>query len=426
MSATADSPFRRRPQRYTVVALCFAATFLCYIDRVNISVAVIPMAKELGWDAETQGRVLSLFFVGYLLTQILGGRLADRFGGKRVLGAGVLLWSLFTVLTPPAASLGLAALLLARVGMGLGEGVSFPSIYSLFSRWIPPRERARAVALNFSGIPLGTVFALVVTPWIALRLGWPWAFYLFGAAGLGWLAVWQRRAAAAPELDARVSALELREIRGGSGAPASAPAPPLRLLLRSTAVWAIIVGHFCNNWGGYVLLSWLPTYLTQQLGVPFESVGWFAMAPSVVSFLLLNVAGSLADRLIQGGMATSRVRKLMQSIGFAGPAAALVVVAHVESAPLAVLVMCVSAALAAFTSAGFGTNHLDIAPRHAGVLMGLSNTAGTLPGVIGVYVSGWIVATTGSWPLVFFVASGVYAAGLLFYLAFAKGEPEFA
>ena len=86
--------------RYTVVLMCFAATFVCYIDRVNISVAIIPMAEELNWDLETQGAILSSFYVGYLLMQVGGGFLADKFGGKMVLGLGVLIWSFFTIITP--------------------------------------------------------------------------------------------------------------------------------------------------------------------------------------------------------------------------------------------------------------------------------------------------------------------------------------
>ena len=125
-------------QRYTTTVLCFFAVFVCYIDRVNISVAIIPMAEEFGWDQSTQGLVLSSFFVGYLLTQIAGGWLADRFGGKVVLGFGVVFWSAFTIITPAAAFAGLSMLLLSRVGMGLGEAVTFPSIYSLFARWLPP------------------------------------------------------------------------------------------------------------------------------------------------------------------------------------------------------------------------------------------------------------------------------------------------
>ena len=86
--------------RYTVILMCCAATFVCYIDRVNISVAIIPMAEQFNWDVETQGRILASFYIGYLLMQIWGGRLADRFGGKLILGLSLLSWYLFTILTP--------------------------------------------------------------------------------------------------------------------------------------------------------------------------------------------------------------------------------------------------------------------------------------------------------------------------------------
>ena len=83
--------------RYTVILMCCAATFICYIDRVNISVAIIPMAEQYNWDLQTQGTVLSSYYVGYLLMQVMGGFLADCFGGKIVLGLGILLWSFFTI-----------------------------------------------------------------------------------------------------------------------------------------------------------------------------------------------------------------------------------------------------------------------------------------------------------------------------------------
>ena len=103
-----------------MISLATLAVFICYIDRVNISVAILPMAEELGWDKTTQGWVMSSFFIGYLITMIFGGWLADRFGGKKVLAAGVLLWSLFTMVTPPAASFGLLVLLAVRIAMGMG------------------------------------------------------------------------------------------------------------------------------------------------------------------------------------------------------------------------------------------------------------------------------------------------------------------
>ena len=152
---TAAPTGRSWPRRYNLVGLCFLSTFICYIDRVNISVAIIPMAEEFGWDQTTRGIVLSSFFYGYLATQVFGGWLADRFGGKIVLGIGVVWWSVFTLITPPAAALSFTVLFLARVGMGLGEGVAFPAIYNLYARWIPTQERARAAASTPAAFPWG-------------------------------------------------------------------------------------------------------------------------------------------------------------------------------------------------------------------------------------------------------------------------------
>lgn len=414
------------PQRHTVVLLSFLAVFVCYIDRVNISVAIIPMAEDLGWDRGTQGLVLSSFFIGYLMLQIGGGYLADRLGGKLVLGAGVLIWSLFTVLTPPAAFLGLAVLILARIGMGMGEAVTFPSIYSLYGRWLPLSERSRAVGLTNSGIPFGTVFALIMTPYIVEAFGWEWAFYLFGAVGVLWYLAWQRLATSRPEGHPAISAAELAHIQNGRGdGDSDAPAPPWYGFLKHRAVWAIIVAHFCNNWSLYVLLSWLPTFVNQGLGVDYKSVGWFAMVPHVASFAFLNIAGTLADRWIGSGADVGRVRKVMQSIGAGGIAVALLIVGEVETAWMAILIMSVGNALGAFVTGGFAVNHMDIAPRHAGTLMGITNTAGTIPGIIGVYVSGLILELTGSWALVFQVAAGVTLFGLAFFLLFSSSERLF-
>jgi len=413
------------PRRYLVVVLAFLSVFVCYIDRVNISVAIIPMAEDLGWSLGTQGTVLSSFFVGYLLLQIVGGRLADRFGGKVVLGTGVLLWSLFTILTPPAAWLGFTMLILVRIGMGMGEAVTFPSIYSLYSKWVPLSERSRAVGLTNSGIPLGTVFALVVTPIIVEKLGWEWAFYLFGAVGVLWFLLWQVSVTARPQNHPAVSPAELATIEETSAVGELDDAPKWTAFLKCAPVWAIIIAHFCNNWSLYVLLSWLPTFVNKGLGVDYASVGWVTMIPHIASFVFLNIAGNIADAMIRRGMDVGRVRKIMQTIGFGGIATALAIVGEVESAWTAIAIMTVGNALGAFVTGGFVVNHMDIAPRHAGTLMGITNTAGTIPGIIGVSVSGYILELTGSWALVFQVASGVTLFGLVAFLLLSSGKKIF-
>lgn len=307
-------------RRYTVIALSFLAVTNCYIDRVNISVAIIPMAEELGWYLETRGIVLASFAAGYITLQIIGGRLADRFGGKVVLGVGVILWSLFTLLTPPAAFLGLGALLLARIGLGAGEAVTYPSFFSLFGRWVPEGERVRAVGLANSGIPLGTIFGLVVTPLIISAWGWEWAFYLFGLVGFVWFVPWWFLVHASPAQHPTISAEERVLLEAEISERGDEPLPSIGIFLKSKAVWAIVVAHFCNNWSLYILITWLPTFVREGLGVPFESVGWLTMIPHVSSFVFINVAGQVADRMLASGMPVVRVRKIMQTIGCFGTA----------------------------------------------------------------------------------------------------------
>src|SRR5215469_8240618 len=201
------------PRRYTVVALLALATAICYVDRVNISIAIIPLARDRGYDAAATGLILSSFFWGYIGPQMLGGWLADRFGGKRVLTVGVLLWSLGTFLTPAAVQRSFGALLAMRALLGLGESVHFPTVHSLAARWTIAAERSRAISSYVTGVSFGTAVALLASPIIVVSLGWPAVFYISGTLGVIWLAAWLLKSADVPEKCAGISASELAIIR---------------------------------------------------------------------------------------------------------------------------------------------------------------------------------------------------------------------
>ena len=399
-----------------MVLLCFFSTFICYIDRVNISVAIIPMAEQFGWSDTERGLVLSSFFVGYLVTQVLGGWLAGRLGGKAVLGFGVLWWSLFTLLTPLSAFTSFPVLIAARIFMGLGEGVAFPATYNLLGRWVPLRERSRAAAFNLSAIPLGTLFAVTATPFIAIWFGWPMVFYSFGALGFIWFAFWWYYAGDRPVTDSGADTL------AGADGGAADRSVPWRQIFSKAPVWAIIVGHFCNNWGLYVLLSWLPSYFASQLGVNLRSVWIFIAPPWIASFLVSNVAGWIADRMIASGRSVTFTRKFLQTIGFLGPAVALGLLAGTTDAVTAVVLLSIGLGLASFTFAGAGCNHLDISPRHAGIIFGISNTAATVPGVVGVALTGFMVDQTGTYASAFYLTAAILVFGWLTFLVFGTGK----
>ena len=409
-------------RRYGVVGMCFAAVFVCYIDRVNISVAAIAMQSEFGWSETTKGLVLSSFFVGYMLTQAVAGWLADRFGGKLVLGFAVVWWSLFTVLTPWAAYASFAMLIAARIALGLGEAATFPASYGMFGRWVPENERARSISLLASGIPIGTLFALLTTGWIIENHGWPAVFYWFGAAGIVWAVAWFRFIHDDPASHPHISSAELDRIGVKAGEPRQRIVFPWRAFLKLPAFWALLVNHFCSNVLLYVALAWLPSYFRDAQGLSLTGAGLYSAAPWLSMFVLTNLAGWIADYLQRRGLSIVVVRKTMQTIGLAGGAVFLLLLRDVDSANVAVLLMCGALGLASFSISGFGTNHLDIAPKYAGMLLGITNTVGTIPGIVGVALTGWLVETTGSYDSVFMMVACVNLVGVVVWLLFAKGE----
>ncbi|MCY4342484.1 MAG: ACS family MFS transporter [Gammaproteobacteria bacterium] len=398
------------------------ALLIAYIDRVNISVAAIAMQESLGWSETEKGLVLSSFFIGYMAAQIVGGVLADRFGGKRVLGVSLVLWSALTALTPVAASTSFALLIVARIGLGLGEAPLSPAALNLFGKWVPEEERSRAVAFYSSAAILGTLFALLVTGWMVTLFGWPSVFYWFGALGLIYAVFWFTRVFETPDDHPRISSEE-RELLASNRPPQDAGVKiPWRELLSSPAVWALFVTFFCTSWSLYVFLSWMPSYFASVHGLNITSAGIYTMVPWASMFVMMNVAGWIADRMISRGSDLTFVRKLMQTIGLVGSGTFLYVTRFAASPEIAIASLSAALGLLAFAYSGSAPNVLDIAPRFGGVLFGIMNTLGTLPGIVGVALTGWIVETTGSYDTVLAVAAVISAVGAAAFLVFGSAK----
>jgi ACS family sodium-dependent inorganic phosphate cotransporter len=409
-SISSPSVAARRPAWHTVVPLCGAAVFISYIDRTNISVAAIPMQAEFGWTETAKGWVLSSFFVGYLVFMTAAGALANRYGGKLVLGAAVLWWSLFTALTPPAALTSFSALIGARIALGLGEAAVFPASINMIGRWVPAEHRSRAVALFASALSVGTMISLPITGWLVRAYGWSVPFYAFGAVGIAWAVAWFTMVSSgrSPHVEP----------------PATDRTIPWRRLLKSSAVWAIIIDHFCGNWALYVLLAWLPSYFKATFNVSLASAGLLSAAPWAVYFVMGNVAGWLADAMIRKGRSVTFVRKTVQ-IGSLVSCGAFLMLLQLASTPgVAMVLMCGAAGALACSLAGFAANSFDIAPRYADVIWGISNSVASLPGIIGVTVTGWLIDRTGSFNAPFFLTAAVGLAGAAVYLVYASGERQ--
>jgi MFS transporter, ACS family, solute carrier family 17 (sodium-dependent inorganic phosphate cotransporter), other len=395
---------------YTVVLLLLVAVFISYVDRTNISVGAIAMQAQLGWSETQKGLVLSAFFIGYMLMMLPSSALANRFGGKLVLGLAVVWWSFFTALTPSAAVISLSAIVSARIGLGMGEAAVFPACINMIGRWVPPLQRSRAVALVTSAAPLSTVFALPLTAYLIHRFDWPWPFYAFGIVGLVWAAVWFMGISSGGGYEVQV-APELRRI-------------PWKRILTLPSVWAIVITNSCFNWSFYLLLAWLPSYLKQSYGISLVNAGLLSAAPWLTSFLMANVSGWWADRMLRGGRPAGFVRKLMQTLGLVGGGVFLLTLPWASTLTAAVILTSAAAGLFALCFAGYAPNCLDIAPRHGDVVWGLSNTVGSLPGIFGIYLTGLMVDRTGSFAAPFYITTGVSLFGALVFLAFASGEKQ--
>ena len=429
-ASTAVSPAGSR----WLVSMTVLAVYICMIDRIAISIAIIPMAEENGWSPTVQGAVMSAFFLGYVTLQIPAGYLSDRFGGKWVLGLGVLFWSLFTLLTPASAALGISILLACRFLMGVAEAVTWPSIYSLYSRWVHPDRRASAVGLMNSGISGGSVIALICTPWLISVWSWQGAFYLYGLLGILWFAIWAPIARSRPTVktdwDASAAALaNTTSVQDEDQAEMlSQPVYPrltVRGMLRSRAVWAIAVAHICINWSLYLVLSWFPTFVNRELGADLQLAGFLALAPTLVSLIMAPTAGRLFDRLVARGADRLKIRRWMQSIAFLGISGAMLGITLTDSLVVSVTVITLSNALTAFSIGGFATNHLDIAPNQSGLLMGVTNTLAAVSSSLSVFVSGWIQTATGGWDAVFQTAAGVSLLGAVIYVRMSGVKREF-
>lgn len=327
-----------------------------------------------------------------------------------MLPLGVFVWSAATAAVPFVAG-DTKLLFVSRVLVGLGEGISPAAATDVIARTVPLEERSRAVAFVFNGFNIGSVLGLSAAPLIIETFGWKTVFFVFGAVGLLWvqwvgLGIYKRGGAMpgtpsdAAGPTARVSGLTGQrtmlpdpEVAAAVAATATATAAkedekeekkeeeaadeapvPWGQILRCTPLRALAYVHFCNNWGFYVLLAWLPSYFTQELEVNLTNASLFTLLPPLANIVVASFVGPLADSAIERGVAVSTVRKSAQAVAFLGPASFMTAACFADNPVATVGLLTVGLSLASFSYAGLYCNHQDMSPRYASILLGMTNT----------------------------------------------------
>lgn len=425
-------PWKNLPQRYKLIGTTSLAFVVCNMDKVNLSIAIIPMSHQFGWNSTTAGLVQSSFFWGYALSQLPGGWLAKIFGGRKVLEIGVLTWSLATALVPVLAGF-MPGLVLSRILVGIGEGVSPSAATDLIARSIPLEERSRAVAFVFGGLSVGSVTGLLLAPPLIQNFGWEAVFYIFGILGIAWflgfqfvkeeqpsfvadLISWSRTISSKKSLNTSLKDLD-----------ASLKDVPWKAFFQTRAVWAMIYTHFCGSWGHYTCLSWLPTYFSEELNLNLTEAAWVSVLPPLASIFVTTIASQLADNLIANGVETTTVRKICQTIAFLSPAVCMTLSSLDLGIPPweVVGILTGGLALSSFALSGLYCTHQDISPEYASILLGITNTVGAVPGIVGVALTGSLLDSTHSWSLSLFAPSiFFYLTGTIVWLAFASSKPQ--
>lgn len=438
------------PKRYVIVILTFICTSVCYIERVGFSIAYTAAADAAGIDQSSKGMILSTFYYGYACSQIPGGWVAQKVGGRRVLLFSFLLWSLTCAFVPLDPNR-VVILVIARLLVGVAQGFIFPSIHTVLAQWVPPHERSRSVSLTTSGMYFGAAAGMLVLPTL-VRLKGPQSVFLVEAAlGVMWSLLWLMYASDPPRSEhpkatAAGFGESLLPIKGNQKAKVAkvengahsvrTPKIPWKRIIFSLPVWAIVANNFTFHYALYVLMNWLPTYFELGLNRSLQEMGSSKMMPYLNMFLFSNIGGVIADHLITRRiLSVTKTRKVLNTLGFMMASFALMALPLFRTPDGVVFCSSVALGLLALGRAGFAVNHMDVAPRYAGIVMGVSNTAGTLAGIVGVDLTGRLLeaakaaqldlTSPDSWRAVFVIPGLLCILSSIVFLVLSTGERIF-
>ncbi len=382
---------------------------IVYGQRISVPIALVVMQAELNWTKETQGIVMTGFWVGYAAMQIPGGWLTTRWGPRRVVGAGLCTSSALHLCMPMAATISPAAMTALRVLQGVSQGVMVPGYAVLWSTWAPPSERSRLSSMPQIGGYVGQVVQLTLAGWqidleakrssappgpvLLLLGGWEAVFVLNSVIGLAWMLLWFSVVYDHPAQNPQCSVAERAYIAQRLAQETSVPgtrtavAPDARLkqrsgdqpiehsewscslykrMSRSQPVLAICAASFCHNVGNYMLVDGFPAYVRDVAGASMTSAGLAASLPQIAVALLTAVGAIVADYLRDGpGLSTRTVRRTMHTLGTGCNAVLLLLVGvgaldGISEGAIVAVLSCAVGVAGLTVGGGFGVNHLDV------------------------------------------------------------------
>jgi len=419
MNGARTGPPRTSNVRWFLIFWLFILSAVSYLDRVNISIAGGSIAEEYHLSDVQLGKVFSAMLVGYALFQTIGGRLADRYGSRRVLAGGVVWWGIFTALTAlvPADMAGALIVFVAvRFLLGAGEAVIYPSANQFIARWIPSPERGIANGWIFAGVGAGAGLTPLLITQIMVRYGWRSSFWVCSIIGFAAGAVWFICARDTPAEHPGVSAAELILINSGltQASHDLKALVPWRRVIKSKEVWAITLSYFCYGYVAWIFFAWFYRYLAKARGLDLKASAFYTMLPPVAMLVGSLLGGAVNDRLS---------KRLGPRVGRCGPAVFAMVGAglfialgsQVQSARLASVVLAGGAGALYLSQSSFWSVTVDIAGASSGSVSGFMNMGNQIGAAITASLTPWIAVRFG-WTTSFLVAAALCVLGAASWL----------
>lgn len=422
------------PKRLIVLLMAAVALALSAFCRQILAETVHAIMATRGWDSDDEMLIDDSFVWGYALSVLVGGVLSHHHGFKIVLGVGVVVNALATMLAPFALE-SFTGLIVSRTVAGAAEGLILPSAYVMFSKWTPLTERARSVSLiwgaSYLGGAVGSVWQLIIVQ-VEQELGYALVYIGMGVFGVVWFAFWLWAVVEQPEQHATMAQHERRFIL--DSVPRPKPGREKRRSARLSCfdwlrvvvnwpVMAIVISHLAFSLSIFVFNNTAPAFLRQYALYPTENEWLWQGLPLLLMFGVCLLGGCVADKLVQLRWHPTVVRQVFQLAGTVLPTLILVLLALTYLSPAIMTGMTIcGAALLGLQMAGFATDVLDVSPSFAGVVMAVTLIAASVPQIGSAFLMPFLLRKFHTWSVPFIVASAVNLFSALTWALCASGR----
>lgn len=426
---------KRTNVRWMVVVVLFLITVINYADRATISLAGPEIAKELQFDSVTMGYIFSAFGWSYVIAQLPGGWLLDRFGSKIIYALSIFFWSLFTLLTGAVGFFSgftaVALLFTLRFLVGASEAPSFPANSRIVAAWFPKNERGTASAIFNSAQYAATVIFAPLMGWLIHTFSWHYVFSVMGVLGMLFVLVWNKMIHD-PKDHPMANSAEVAYIEEGGGlvsmdesrkSGAKSEGPKLQYiaqLLKNRMMAGIYIAQYCINALTYFFITWFPVYLVKEKHMTILKAGFVAAIPAICGFLGGLLGGVISDVMLRRGYSLTVARKTPIVLGML-LSMAMVICNYVEAESAVIFFMALAFFGKGIGALGWAVNS-DTAPKQiAGLSGGVLNVCGNLSSITTPIAIGYIIQSTGSFNGAL-VYVGIHAFVAMFCYLFVVGE----